>query len=207
MKRYTTLADAEKINLTNDEFADAVKLEAIHTGIRPPVALSEALRNSEWRGYQPPRSGVRVWVLDTRNNYGDKLGYLDPELARKALVGAVILGDTYRAGKSVQAIKYSEVPAVQEVLLMDPAANASLTIPEFPDSPDSEKFDDLVEKCREDWEKVCTEHYNAKARAERWQEYLRLAYGDVDTACRFWEHANEGPLPTEAIQPPGSSQD
>lgn len=195
MKRYGQLTNEEKVVLDNQGFADAVKLEAIERGIEPAVTLSEKLRSSGWRGYYAPANGVRVWVLDTGNSYGTRLGYLDPELARRALEGAVVIGDVYRGGKSFPGIRVEEVPSVKEMVLTNggPGTDKGFSLSDTPDS--NEAFDKLVEECKEDWHKVCQDAYDAKVRAEQWTEYLRLASGSVEIAGSFWRKAGKGEPP------------
>ena len=52
MKPFSQLTRNETLDLTNEELNDAIRLEAIDRGIKPPITLSEALRRSEWRGYK-----------------------------------------------------------------------------------------------------------------------------------------------------------
>ena len=194
MKRYNQLTTEEKLTLTDQSFADAVKLEARDRGIKPEVTLSEALRSSEWRGYQYPVNGVRVWVVEAGNNYGNSVGYLDPELARKAMEGAILVGDRYTSGHSFRSI-LTDPPALREMVVGGTTVTAArFELVGAPDNPDP-AYVELVKTCSEDWHAVLQAEYDGKVRATRWAEYLRLAQGDASVAAAFWQRAGEGSLP------------
>lgn len=199
MKRYNQLTTEEKLTLTDQSFADSVKLEALDRGIKPEVTLSEALRSSEWHGYQIPTNGVRVWTLDVENSYGNSVGYLNAEQARAALEGAVVVGDRYSSGRTVKGVYPDKQPSVREVLLHGNTVNAaSFKLEDALDSPDP-AYVELVKTCSEDWHAVLQAEYDGKVRATRWAEYLRLAQGDAAVAAAFWQRAGEGSLPEGVI--------
>lgn len=194
MKRYNQLTTEEKLALTDQSFADAVKLEALDRGIKPQVTLSESIRSSEWHGYQYPVNGVRVWVVESGNNYGNSIGYLDPELARKAMEGAILVGDRYTGGRSIKSV-LTDPPVLREMVLGGNTVNAaSFKLEDALDSPDP-AYVELVKACSEDWHAVLQADYDGKVRATRWAEYLRLAQGDAAVAAAFWQRAGEGSLP------------
>ena len=196
MKRYNQLTTEEKLVLTDQSFADSVKLEALDRGIKPEVTLSEVLRSSEWHGYQYPVNGVRLWVIEAGNNYGNSVGYLDQELARKALEGAILVGDRYSSGRSVKSV-LTDPPVMREMVVSGNMVQAaSFKLEDALDSPDP-AYVELVKTCSEDWHAVLQADYDGKVRATRWAEYLRLAQGDATVAIAFWQRAGEGALPAE----------
>ena len=61
-KRFADYTDAELIGIDNETLNIAIRVEAINRGIKPPITLSEALRQSEWVGYQKPAEAIKVYA-------------------------------------------------------------------------------------------------------------------------------------------------
>ena len=62
MKPFHQLTNEEILALDNAQLTDAIRLGALDRGIEIPITLPDALRTSEWRGYEQPVSCVRLYV-------------------------------------------------------------------------------------------------------------------------------------------------
>src|SRR5574343_866003 len=110
MKRsFNQYTDAELLTLDNETINDAIRIESIERGIKPPITLSEALRTSEWRGYQLPAEEAAVYQLNTRDDSYSSfqhsgIAYLSEDRAKAAMEGIVVI-DENRYGKGGPIIK------------------------------------------------------------------------------------------------------
>ena len=192
MKSFFQLSRNEIIDLTNEELNDFIRLEAIERGIKPPIPLSEALRRSEWRGYQKPAEAIKVFRL-RQGYYTTDFGWLDEAKAQAALDGLVKIekvnykDDNLRIGSpevTVETVwvgvsKHEQKAAAFEAFYED-----------------TTEFDKVRDECLEKCSEVRQQAYNAKVRAERKAEYLRLAGGNEEIAKNFWSKAEGTTWPT-----------
>ena len=201
MKRASEYTEVELLGLSNEEFSDAIRREAIYAGIKIPVTYSEALRSSEWRGYSAPAEGLRLYEVLRPGQYREMessgIAYLSEERARAALEGAVgVYHDTYgekagpkmapqSAGFSIRAIVIGTSPATQAFAKLEEA------------NEDTSAFDKLRDEWVERLREARQRAYNRQVRAERRIEYLRLAGGDETIARAFWNRAEGTNWPTE----------
>ncbi len=189
MKPFSEYTDAELLGLDNETFNDSVRVEAIQRGIKPPVPLSEALRSSEWRGYQAPGDAAAVWEILAPSEYGSARGsgiaYQTEEQARRAMEGALsIRNDEYGTDKGFK-FNQQDGWAVRKVLIG--ASKSSQAWAKFEEyRQDDTDFNKVVEECTTRWSTVLQAAYDAKVRAERKAEYLRLAAGNEEIAKAFW---------------------
>ena len=193
MKSFFQLSRNEIIDLTNEELNDFIRLEAIERGIKPPIPLSEALRRSEWRGYQKPAEAIKVFRL-RQGYYTTDFGWLDEAKAQAALDGLVKIekvnykDDNLRIGSpevTVETVwvgvsKHEQKAAAFEAFYED-----------------TTEFDKVRDECLEKCSEVRQQAYNAKVRAERKAEYLRLAGGNEEIAKNFWSKAEGTTWPTD----------
>lgn len=200
MKRFNDYTDAELLGLDNATFNDAVRLEAIARGVKPPIPLSEALRSSEWRGYQCPGDAAAVWEIMAPNQYssatGSGIAYHTEERAQQALAGAVsIRYESY--GKDIGFhFCQQEGWGIRKVSIgVSKATQAWAKFQEY--TQDDTDFDKVVEECTARWSGVLQAAYDKKVRSERRTEYLRLAAGNEEIARAFWGKAERTEWPTE----------
>jgi hypothetical protein len=184
MKPFPQLTRSEVLNLTNEELNDAIRLEAIERGIKPPITLSEALRRSEWRGYTKPAEALKVFALRV-GYYRSEFAWLDEAKAHAALEGLVKVEKNYQP--SGFKIVTAEA-AVETVWIgVDPSESKAAKFEEY--SQDDKEFNLVRDLCLELYSNIRQEHYNAGVRLERRTEYLRLAGGNEEVAKAFWAKA------------------
>lgn len=184
MKPYYQLTSQEKLNLTNQEFEDAVKLEAIERRIAPPIPLSEAVTRLEYKGYEHPASSLPVFCVKA-GYHGPNFGYLTQEKALAAMEGVVIIGDDYNTrGKKI-------VDETPELYIVHVGAgigkSKGIKLEETLEASMSDEYSKLVDECVKDRGQIIQENYNVKVDQEKRAEFMRLARGDEEIARSFWE--------------------
>lgn len=194
MKPFSQLTRNETIDLTNEELNDAIRLEAIERGIKPPIPLSEALRRSEWRGYQKPAEAIKVFRL-RQGWYTTDFGWLDEAKALAALDGLVKIEKVNYKDDSLK-ICSSEVSVETVWVGVSKHEQKAAAFQEFYE--DTTEFDKVRDECLEKYSAVRQQAYDAKVRAERKVEYLRLAGGNEEIAKNFWAKAERTEWPTDA---------
>jgi hypothetical protein len=184
MKPFPQLTRSEVLNLTNEELNDAIRLEAIERGIKPPITMSEALRRSEWRGYTKPAEAIKVFALRV-GYYRSEFAWLDEAKAHAALEGLVKVEKNYKP----EGFRLAAADAAVEVVWIgvDAAESKAAKFEEY--SQDDEKFNEVRDLCLELYSSIRQQDYNARVRAERRAEYLRLAGGSEEIAKAFWAKA------------------
>lgn len=192
MKPFPQLTRTEVLNLTNEELNDAIRLEAIERGIKPPITLSEALLRSEWRGYQKPAEAIKVFCLRA-GYYRSDFGWLDEAKAHAALEGMVKLDKNYQT----DALKMAGADVAIETVWIgvSPSESKAAKFEEY--AQDDAKFNEVRDLCLELYSAIRQEAYNARVRAERKAEYLRLAGNNEEIAKAFWAKAEGSPWPSD----------
>ena len=185
MKPFSQLTRSEVLNLTNEELNDAIRLEAIDRGVKPPVTLSEALRQSEWRGFTKPAQFVKVWALKV-GYHCSNLGFLDESLAEKALEGMICVEESSYSLPKIRLTK--DVPElVVKYVGVEASSQAASKFEAF--FQDDTEFNKIRDLCLELHSNIRQEYYNAGVRLELRKEYLRLAGGNEEVAKAFWAKA------------------
>ena len=193
MKAFSQLSRTEILNLTNEELNDSIRLEAIERSIKPPITLSEALRRSEWRGYQKPAEAIKVFRL-RQGWYTTDFGWLDEAKAVAALDGLVKIEKIGYKDDNLKIVN-SDVNVETVFVGVSKGESKAAKFMEYFD--DSTEFDKVSEECIEKYSAVRQEAYNAKVRAERKAEYLRLAGGNEEVAKNFWSKTEGTTWPTD----------
>ena len=193
MKPFNQLTDSEVLNLTNEDLNDAIRLEAIDRGIQPPITLSEALRRSEWRGYQKPAEAIKVFRLRQSYNVTD-FGWMDEAKAVAALEGLVKIE---KVNYNREDLKISASEATVEVAWVgvSKSDDKAAKFTEF--FQDDTKFNEVRDECLERYSNVRQDAYNTRVRQEKRTEYLRLARGDEAIARAFWSKVEAGEWPAD----------
>lgn len=196
MKAFNQLTDAEVLGLSNEDLTDSIRLEAIERGIQPPITLSEALRRSEWRGYQKPAEAIKVFRI-RQGYYQSDFGWLDEAKAHAALEGIVKIEKVNYINYRNDDLKIVPPDASIEVVWIgvNKGENKAAKFEEF--TQDDTKFNEVRDECLERYSKVRQDAYNANVRAEKRAEYMRLARGDEAIARAFWDKVESGEWPTE----------
>lgn len=197
MKPFHQLTNEEILSLDNAQLTDAIRLGALDRGIEIPITLPDALRTSEWRGYEQPVSCVRIYCPFSGGYNDPTMGYLSHAEAETALRGLVVIGSTYRSGKSIPCIKTDEEPIIKVVIIGDsPSANkaAAFKVAEESACDDFEKYRN---ECIEKAAMVRQSDYDRKVRAEHRKEYLRLAEGNEEIAKAFYIRTGKSSWPNE----------
>lgn len=194
--RLFDITDAELLAISNDDLNDAIRLEAINRGIAPPVPLSEAIRSSEWTGYNRSAETVVVYEIMVPARYGECRAtghaYLSEALATRALEGIV----------GVEGVGYPGVPTIisgTAMVRMTPigvsaSESKCVKFQEFVERDDRE-FKALVDECMERVSTVRQNAYNKRVNSERRAEYLRLSNNDETIARAFWAKAERTEWP------------
>ncbi len=191
MKAFAQLTRSEVLNLTNEELNDAIRLEAIERGLKPPITLSEALRRSEWRGYTKPAEALKVFALRV-GYYRSEFAWLDEAKAHAALEGLVKVEKNYQPS----GFKIVTAEAAVETVWIGVDASESKAAKFEEYSQDDKEFNQVRDLCLEVYSNIRQEHYNAGVRLERRTEYLRLAGGNEEVAKAFWAKAERTEWPS-----------
>jgi hypothetical protein len=191
VKSFNQLTDSEVLNLSNEDLNDSIRLEAIDRGIQPPITLSEALRRSEWRGYQKPAEAIKVFRL-RQGYYVTEFGWLDEAKATAALEGLVKI-ENVNYNRDDLKISASEATVEISWVGVSKCEDKAAKFEEF--FQDSGKFNDVRDECLERYSKVRQDAYNTRVRQEKRAEYLRLARGNEEIAKSFWAKVESGEWP------------
>ena len=192
MKPFFQLSRNEILDLNNEELNDAIRLEAIDRNIKPPITLSEALRRSEWRGYQKPGEAIKVFRL-RQGWYTTDFGWLDESKAQAALEGLVKIE---KVNYKDDNLRVSNADVNVETVWVGVSKSEQKVAAFEAFYEDTTEFDKVTEKCLEKYSAVRQQAYNTKVRAERKTEYLRLAGGNEEIAKNFWAKAEGTDWPT-----------
>ena len=197
MKPFHQLTNEEILALDNAQLTDAIRLGALDRGIEIPITLPDALRTSEWRGYEQPVSCVRLYCPFAGSYDEPRAGYLSQEEAEKALRGLVVIGSTYRGGKSAPCIQSDAEPRIKVVIIGDsPSASKAAVFRVVEEAP-CEAFVKYRDECLDKSQAVRQSDYDRKVRAEHRKEYLRLAGGNEEIAKAFYARQGRGAWPNE----------
>jgi len=192
MKPFSQLTRNEILDLTNEELQDSIRLEAIERNIKPPITLPEALRRSEWRGYTKPAEAIKVWTLKV-GYHSSNFGFLDEQLAAKAIEGMICIEESSYSHPKIKIT--SDTPeVVLKYVGVDVGSQKAAKFEEY--TQDDTEFVKVRDECLEKYSEVRQQAYNAKVRAERKTEYLRLAGGSEEIAKKFWAKAEGTAWPT-----------
>lgn len=186
--RYFDLSAAEKLALTGEQFQDAVRIEAIHRGVKPPTTLSDALRQACFTGFVMPREAVTVFEVIVSGKYSGisetGLAYLSKERALAALEGAVGIDVDGYGAASKRSIREAELSIREAALTLVEPRQFNSTIKEF--TEDNKPFEKLAEECRDDLSSIRQADYDHKVNLTKRAEYMRLAGNDETIARAFW---------------------
>lgn len=190
-KRFNDYTDAELLGIDNETLNISIRVEAIQRGVKPPIPISEALRRSEWRGYEKPIEAIKVYRL-RQGWHATDFAWLDESKAQAALEGVVkIEKPTYRDDHLKICTSDATVEAVW-VGVNEGEQKAAKFEEFFEDTTD---FDKVCDECLDRLSRVRQEAYDAKVRTEKRAEYLRLAAGDEAIAKAFWGRVEGGEWP------------
>lgn len=191
MKRFNDYTDAELLGLDNETLNIAIRVEAIQRGVKPPITISEALRQTEWRGYEKPAEGIKVYRL-RQGWHTSEFGWLDESKAHAALEGLV----------KIEKLNYRDdhlrvgAPEVTVETVWVGVSKGELKAAKFQEFfEDTTDFDKVRDECLDRLSRVRQEAYDAKVRTEKRAEYLRLAGGDEAIAKAFWARVEGGDWP------------
>lgn len=186
-KSFNQYTDSELLTLDNDTINDAIRIEAIGRGIQPPITLSEAIRKSEWRGYQKPAEAVEVFELVMNKDYGvhnTGVGFLSKARAEQCLEGALFIEEDRYSKNPGWKLFDKDISIMSRFVGVTKSQQAWAKLEEF--TQDSKAFDEVMDECVARLSKVRQEDYNCRVNAEKKAEYLRLAGGDEAIAKGFW---------------------
>lgn len=196
--RYFGLNEDERLALDDQQLSDAIKLEAIHREIAPPITLDEAMKQGVFTSYQHPADYVKFYEIIRPGRYGgqDRTGIAFPteQEAINAMRGAYsIASDGYGGSKSTIATGDFSVNVV--LIGSQCGAVSQKKIEEY--KYDSTAFDAVAEECVADLAGIRQRRYDAEVNKRKRAEYLRLANNDEAIARAFWAKAERVEWPSE----------
>lgn len=190
-KRFNDYTDAELLGIDNETINNAIRVEAIQRGVKPPIPISEALRSSEWRGYEKPPEAIKVYRLRQGWNATD-FGWLDEAKAHAALEGLVKIEKIDYKDDHLRVCG-SEVTVEAVLVGVNKGHHKAAKFERFYE--DTTDFDKVCDECLDRLSRVRQDAYNARVRTEKRSEYLRLAAGDEAIAKAFWARVEGGEWP------------
>lgn len=181
MKKISDYRNSELVELSNDAFTDAVRIEALHRKIDIPISVPENLRMSEWTGFQRPSEAVKVFRIKIGYQTSE-FAYLSEEKAIAALEGMVKV--ECRTWEHLKLLTLEQPEICIDWIGVFP--NASKMEKFDKGSADYAAFDKLIENCTSLVVKLKSSVWQLRMLAEKKAEYLRLADGDSTVAKSFW---------------------
>ena len=162
-KRFADYTDAELLGIDNETLNIAIRVEAINRGIKPPITISEALRRSEWAGYQKPAEAIKVFRLRSGYN-ASEFGWLDEAKAQAALEGVIKIEPIGYSSSNGFKIGSTDVSVETVWIGVSKAESKAAKFEEF--FEDDTEFQKVVDECLERYGQVRQAAYNAKVRSE-----------------------------------------
>lgn len=197
-KRYFDLTETEKLALSSESMADAVKIEAIHRGIKTPITLDNIVENLGCTGFQLPADCKTFYEICTPKNYGgiERSGicFITPDQARNALTNAIFIEEEGYPVKRARVVN-GDFSVMERYVSAFPLTNFSTKLKEYEENEPCEEFKKLCEECRDDLQSIRQRIYDAEVRARKKAEYLRLAQNNEEIAKAFWTKAESGEWP------------
>lgn len=198
MKRYFDLTESEKLALSSEQMTDAVKIEAIHRGIKTPLSLDNIVENLGCSGFNLPADCKTFYELCTPKQYGgvERSGicFVTPDEARNALKNAILIEEEGYPVKRAKIIN-GEFSVMERYVSVFPLTNFATKLQQYDDATPCEDFTKLCEECRDDLQTIRQHIYDAEVRARKKAEYLRLAQNNEEIAKAFWSKAESGNWP------------
>jgi hypothetical protein len=198
--KYTSLTDAQKLALNSEEFLIAVKLEGIDRGIKPPLTLENALRQSEMQGFSMPPDAVFFYEIIAPKSYSaERTGvcFKTIEEAQRAIQGAFgIYQDGYGATASDRLADASGFQIRQVWISHTKPKQYWTKLEEF--MQDDKEFEALCDECRNDLQALRQREYDKAVALRKRAEYMALAKGSAEIAAAFWAKTERTEFPTEA---------
>lgn len=197
-KRYFDLNETEKLALSSDTMADAVKIEAIHRGIKTPLSLNNIVENLGCSGFQLPADCKTFYEICTPKKYGNiersGICFITPDEARNAFTNAIFIEEEGYPVARAKVIN-GEFSVMERYVSVFPLTNFATKIKEYEDDTPCEDFTKLAEECRDDLQSIRQRIYDSEVRARKKAEYLRLAQNNEEIAKAFWSKAESGEWP------------
>jgi hypothetical protein len=201
MKRYYEYTETERTQLTDDLFYDAVKLEAISRGIKVPIPQAQALKNIGYVGFQIPPDALKLHEICTGEKYGGSKGtglcFTTEEAAKAALVGAVLIYEDGYGATARTKISSAEPSIALRFIGGGSTKSFQARVEESDDFEVVPEFEALATECKEDCARIMQATYMSAVRAQKREEYLRLAQGNEQIAASFWAKVETGTFPTQ----------
>ena len=199
-KRYYEYTEAERVALSSEETFNAVKIEAISRGIRPPVPLRDIITRQA--GFQIPADAIKVYEIAMREGpYSSPeptgMCFTTEEEAIAASKGAFMVKRSYSQKGDQWALYSGDVCVLTKFIGACNSVDYSKPLNACDDGEPSEEFDKLSEECRDDQLRLRQEVYNREVRARKRTEYVQLAKGDLEVAAAFWRKVESGEFPNE----------
>jgi hypothetical protein len=198
MKRYFDLTESEKLALSSEQMTDAVKIEAIHRGIKTPLSLDNIVENIGCSGFNLPADCKTFYEICTPKQYGgvERSGicFVTPDEARNALKNTLFVEEEGYPAKRAKIIN-GEFSVMERYVSAFPLTNFATKLKEYEDDTPCEDFTKLCQECRDDLGIIRQRIYDTEVRARKKAEYLRLAQGNEEIAKAFWSKAESGNWP------------
>lgn len=196
-RSFNQYTDSELLALDNETINDAIRIESIERGVEPPITLSEAIRKSEWRGYQKPAEAVTVYEICTSGQYSQircsGFGFLDESKAMSTLDGIVAIEEIgYGSDKGTKMFEGRAV-IQKRIVGISKSESAWAKVEEY--AQDNTKFNEISAECVNRLSTVRQTEYTKRVNLEKRAEYLRLAGGNEEIAKGFWRKIEQGDFP------------
>lgn len=200
--RYSALTDEQKLALDSEAMIVAVKLEAIHRGVKPPLKLEDAIRKSELTGFSMPPEAVTYYQIYAPSQYSTPeptgLAFTSLEAATRAIKGAIpIYEDGYGVEKRTKIGDPGKFEVRATWVSLSKPKYFSAGIEEF--YQDDAEFDAIAEECSADLSAIRQREYDRLVNAQKRKEYLALAKGNLEIAQAFWAKAERTPFPRDEL--------
>jgi hypothetical protein len=182
-KPFSQYTDGELLAIDNEVLNIAIRVEAIERGVKPPITISEALRQSEWRGYQKPAEGVKVFRI-LSGYEKSAFGWLDETKATAALEGLVKVSAIGFSESNGFKIENADCTLEAVYFGVEKSVSKGLKFEGF--FADDTEFNKVRDECLERLSEVRQADYNRRVNGEKRAEYMRLAGGNEDIARAFW---------------------
>lgn len=200
MKPYTSLTNEEKLALTEEQFTDAVKAEALNRAIEIPIPIGDLAEKVGFNGYHRPMDSMRLYEIIAPKSYGEErtgIAFRTEQQALDAVEGAICVREetNYQKHTTTQKVIDGDFRVACVHVSLTSRQSFYAAIEEFDQCV--EKFDELVEECTKDLQEIRQNQYDKEVRDRRWAEFMRLSDNNAEIAGAFWRKAGHGEPPVK----------
>jgi hypothetical protein len=196
--RYFDLTESQKLDISNDDLATAIRIEAVNRGIKPPLQLDEETIKTEWTGFQTLPNSVVFYEIQSPTQWGSTkaTGIMFKTEAEAWAACQNAFGVEHEEyGERKTEIRTGEFRVQAVNISSVKPKTVTAKIEDY--FQDDAEFDKLAKECVDDLSMIRQSDYDKKVLTNKRKSYMALAQGNEEIARAFWEKTEGGEFPAD----------